>query len=63
MEMFYAANVPLRNDNSNRINNFALGLMISLQQGRRPHFLFGTRELVWHKQCKVKSILNSYHTN
>ena len=58
MEMFYAANVPLRNHDSNRIDKFALGLKISLEQNRRPHFLFGTRELAGRKQCKVKYFCN-----
>ena len=53
MEMFFAANIPLRSDNSNRVEKFELGLKTNLKCGRRPHFLFGTRELNNKNQPKV----------
>eukprot|EP01038_Epipyxis_sp_PR26KG_P003957 gene3957-5674_t len=44
IEMMYAANIPLENDNPQRIAKFKAGLLNSIQNGRRPHLLYGTRE-------------------
>ncbi len=46
--MFYAANIPLLNNDGcqpDRITRFAAGLALHAQHDRRPHFLFGSREL------------------
>jgi hypothetical protein len=44
MEMFYAANIPLREDNETRMCKFEKGLKHAATHGRRPHLLYGTRE-------------------
>ena len=52
-EMFFAANIPLKENTTNRLSKFALGLLTSAHNGRRPHYLYGTRELSGKKQCKI----------
>ena len=47
VEMLYAANIPLEKDSAARMSKFKAGLLSSMQAGRRPHLLYGTRE---HKQ-------------
>ena len=44
VEMLYAANIPLEKDNAARMTMFKAGLLGSMEAGRRPHLLFGTRE-------------------
>ncbi len=44
VEMLYAANIPLENNSSARIEKFKEGLYTSIQGGLRPHLLYGTRE-------------------
>jgi hypothetical protein len=44
MEMFYAANIPLRRDSALRAQKFVGGQHFAIISGRRPHILYGTRE-------------------
>ena len=60
MEMFYAANVPLLSD-VNRIQNFDAGLYRQARAGRRPHFLYGTKEMMGNLNPRiVESLQHSY---
>ena len=43
--MFYAANIPVDEKiNDKKIEKFKFGLSHANQYGRRPHFLYGTKE-------------------
>lgn len=44
VEMFFAANIPLRPDTLDRARNFEAGLKVAILSGRRPHILYGSRE-------------------
>ena len=44
VEMLYAANIPLEKDSAARMTKFKAGLLSSMQSGRRPHLLYGTKE-------------------
>jgi hypothetical protein len=45
VEMFYAANIPLMDDeHGERLKKMSSGLAFHRKEGRRPHFLFGTKE-------------------
>jgi len=44
VEMMYASNVELQQDNSQRCENFRHGLRTHARAGRRPHFLYGSKE-------------------
>jgi hypothetical protein len=46
VEMFYAVNVPLLEDSSGRKAKFTAGLAYHRSQGRRPHLLYGNKEVV-----------------
>ena len=43
-EMLYAANIPLSDQARQKSSHFCHGLKVSYENGRRPHYLFGTRE-------------------
>lgn len=46
VEMFYAANIPLMDDDhGERLKKMSNGLAFHRKEGRRPHFLFGTKEV------------------
>jgi hypothetical protein len=46
VEMFYAANIPLSDSTTaSKIEKFDAALKVAASAGRRPHVLFGTREL------------------
>ena len=44
VEMFYAANIPLTHNTQDRLSKFSVGLKFHIEQGVRPHALFGFRE-------------------
>ena len=44
VEMFYAANIPLTHNTQTRLEKFNVGLKFHLQNGVRPHALYGFRE-------------------
>ena len=44
VEMLYAANIPLEEASAARMTKLKAGLLSSMQAGRRPHLLYGTRE-------------------
>eukprot|EP01041_Mallomonas_annulata_P007205 gene7205-14693_t len=45
IEMLYAANIPLADDRSGqRVKKFRAGAKSAIKAGRRPHFLYGTKE-------------------
>jgi len=46
VEMFYAANVPLTQNNENRLSKFKAALLSSVKEGRRPHVLFGSMQQI-----------------
>jgi hypothetical protein len=62
--MLYAANIPLENDSAGRMEKFKLGLLSSVQAGRRPHLLYGTHE---HKKgfypIHLQPMRNSWFDN
>lgn len=66
MEQFYAANIPLRKDNSTRILKFKAGLKFAAQYGHRPHLLYGSRESNNNTCFKIleplqNNLLDSFH--
>lgn len=63
MEMFYAANVPLLNTQEavTRRKKFSAGLYRQSLSGRRPHFLYGTKEQYQNVDLIVlESLQHSY---
>ena len=64
VEMLYAANIPLEKDSAARIDKFKAGLFSSVQAGRRPHLLYGTKE---HKDnrppLQLPPLQNSWFDN
>ena len=65
VEMLYAANIPLEKDSTTRMTKFKAGLLSSLQAGRRPHLLYGTREhkLVGFNPVQLPPLQNSWFYN
>jgi hypothetical protein len=62
IEMFYAVNVPLLEDSSDRYAKFTAGLAYHRSQGRRPHILYGNKEVVERRNPIVLPPLqNSYY--
>jgi hypothetical protein len=45
IEMFYAVNVPLIEDSEERKSKFKAGIAYHRGQGRRPHILYGSKEV------------------
>ncbi len=45
LEMFYASNIPLHSDSATKLSKFKNGLNTHALAGRRPHFLYGQREV------------------
>jgi hypothetical protein len=61
IEMFYAVNVPLLEDSLVRKVKFTAGLAYHRSQGRRPHLLYGNKEVVGRRNPIVLPPLqNSY---
>ena len=65
VEMLYAANIPLERDSAARTTKFKAGLLSSMQAGRRPHLLYGTREhkLVGYNPIQLPPLQNSWFDN
>eukprot|EP01038_Epipyxis_sp_PR26KG_P005975 gene5975-8230_t len=64
MDMMYAANIPLENDDPHRISKFKAGLLSSIQNGRRPHLLYGTRESQFNSPpIQLPPMQNSWFDN
>jgi hypothetical protein len=65
VEMLYAANIPLENDSAARAGRFKAGLLGSVQEGRRPHLLYGTREykLFGRNPIQLPPMQNSWFDN
>ena len=65
VEMLYAANIPLEKDSAARMTKFKAGLLSSMQAGRRPHLLYGTREhkLVGYNPIQLPPLQNSWFDN
>ena len=67
VEMLYAANIPLENDKADRASEkFKAGLLSSINEGRRPHLLYGTKEYIYqnppiHLPPMVDSWFDKYH--
>jgi len=65
MEMLYAANVELHEatlgGTSPRLNKFKKGLRYAAKNGRRPHLLFGTRELATNRSFIIMEPLQNSH--
>lgn len=45
LEMMYSANIPLHEDAKAREDKFASGIHHAIKSHRRPHYIFGTKEL------------------
>jgi hypothetical protein len=45
LEMIYSANILLHEDSKTRENNFTSGLFHAIKTNRRPHYIFGDKEL------------------
>jgi hypothetical protein len=45
VEMFYAANIPLLEDSEERRGKMKAGLLSHRMSGRRPHLLYGSKEI------------------
>ena len=60
VEMLYAANIPLEKDSAARMTKFKAGLLSSMQAGRRPHLLYGTREYVGYNPMQLPPLQNSW---
>ena len=62
VEMLYAANIPLEKDSAARMTKFKAGLPSSMQAGRRPHLLYGTKEhkLVGYNPIQLPPLQNSW---
>jgi hypothetical protein len=65
VEMLYAANIPLEKDSAARMTKFKAGLLSSMQAGRRPHLLYGTKEhkRVGHNPTQLPPLQNSWFDN
>jgi hypothetical protein len=62
IEMFYAVNVPLFEDSSSRYAKFTAGLAYHRSQGRRPHLLYGNKEVVDRRNpIELPPLQNSYY--
>eukprot|EP01040_Poterioochromonas_malhamensis_P010222 gene10222-11119_t len=67
LEMFYALNVPIKKDNEERKKRFKGSLRLQRNQlGRRPHFLYSTRQSEKNEPAilldpLVNSMLEKYH--
>jgi hypothetical protein len=62
IEMFYAVNVPLLKNSLSREAKFKAGLAYHRSQGRRPHLLYGNKEVVERRNPHVLPPLqNSYY--
>jgi hypothetical protein len=62
IEMFYAVNVPLLEDSSDRKAKFTAGLAYHRSQGRRPHLLYGNKEVVdGRNPIVLPPLQNSYY--
>jgi hypothetical protein len=62
IEMFYAVNVPLLENSLDRKAKFTAGLAYHRSQGRRPHLLYGNKEVVERRNPIVLPPLqNSYY--
>jgi hypothetical protein len=44
VEMFSGANIPLKENSSERKEKMKAGLLYHRSEGRRPHFLFGSKD-------------------
>jgi hypothetical protein len=44
VEMFYGANIPLKEDSSERKEKMKGGLLYHRSKERRPHFLYGSKD-------------------
>jgi hypothetical protein len=61
IEMFYAANIPLMEDNLGRRSRFRAGLAYHSNEGRRPHILFGSKEMADNRPpITLPPLQNSY---
>jgi hypothetical protein len=68
VEMFYAANVPLSKHTKTKLTSFQYGLKSALENSKRPHFLYGTREhrlslnpIQLQPLCKEYHFFDRYH--
>ena len=59
--MFYAANIPLLNNDNNRLDKFSNGIRFHLENNRRAHILYGDYEHnhIWQPKV-LDPIQNSY---
>jgi hypothetical protein len=62
VEMFYAANIPVdRGIASSKCARLKAGLRYAIEAGRRPHFLFGTKEWIGDSlPITLPPLLSSY---
>jgi hypothetical protein len=61
IEMFYAVNVPLIEDSEDRKTRFKAGIAYHRGQGRRPHILYGSKEVGnLHSPIVLPPLQNSY---
>jgi hypothetical protein len=63
MEMLYATNVPLLEDGAERQHKLKAGLAYHKSQGRRPHLLFGSKELEETRTPIILSPLQNLYFN
>jgi hypothetical protein len=61
MEMFYAANIPIISDDQQRSRKFASGLQFHRTRGRRPQYLYSSKEYATQvAPILLAPLVNSY---
>jgi hypothetical protein len=58
-EMFYGANIPLKEDSSERKEKMKAGLLYQRSEGRRPHFLYGSKDQLQVAPHTLEPLQNS----
>jgi hypothetical protein len=59
VEMFYGANIPLKEDSSERKEKMKAGLLYHRSEGRRPHFLYGSKDVLQGAPRALEPLQNS----
>jgi hypothetical protein len=60
VEMFYGANIPLKEDSCERKEKMKAGLLYHRSYGRRPHFLYGSKDWFLVAPHALEPLQNCY---